>query len=461
MTAVLTMSGALQFLGTGLKRLQVGERLVRRNPLYYGAIQRDMRSLQPMNLRQRMNWTERRLTAVHEIALATRYAQELRMHERHAWPLLRKESVRDDPVAFHTKSSWFNARAHTGGTTGTPLELVRSPQSVVAEQVCLDLMLSLTGADPRTARIAVLRGDNIKPPSDRRPPFWMHALGGRRLLMSSNHLGDETLPAYVDAIRQFAPDVLWVYPSALESLCRLLMRAGAELPVPRILSSSEMLPSSMWPMVRTVLGASVVDYYGQAERVAFAYATQPGEYYFLPGYASVELLREPSDTSGCSYEIVGTSLWNTAMPLIRYRTGDLIRLPQPPTPQELLEIVYGLRSFPGVIGRNADVLVAPDGVGVLTGIDHIPRGVASLLRLQVVQESLDRVTLRALVTDRFTEQDAEQLLRNARLKIPITVDVRLTVVDELERTALGKTPFVIHAPQVKAAFNGIGLIGGR
>jgi phenylacetate-CoA ligase len=61
----------------------------------------------------------------------------------------------------------------------------------------------------------------------------------------------------------------------------------------------------------------LLDYYGQAERVAFAYATAPGEYRFLPGYAHVEF--EPADSEGGNklYEIVGTSLWNRAMTLIR------------------------------------------------------------------------------------------------------------------------------------------------
>jgi phenylacetate-CoA ligase len=222
-----------------------------------------------------------------------------------------------------------------------------------------------------------------------------------------------------------------------------------------------MLADSAWPLAKLVLGASIIDYYGQAERVAFAYAARAGEYFFLPGYASVELIPAHQDESGHCYEIVGTSLWNTAMPLVRYRTGDLIRLPQEPTQQALLEIAHGLRSFPGVIGRSADVLLAPDGKGVLTGIDHIPRGVRSLLRLQVIQDAVDEVELRALVTDEFNEQDAEQLMRNARLKIPQSVHVRWMKVEQLRRTENGKTPFVIHAPQIKEALQSAGISSVR
>jgi phenylacetate-coenzyme A ligase PaaK-like adenylate-forming protein len=365
--------------------------------------------------------------------------------------LLHKESVRNDPTQFHGGPSWLSAKANTGGTTGTPLRLTRSPQSVVAEQVCLDRMMRLLGAEPATVRMAVLRGDSIKDPSDASPPFWLYAIGGRRLILSTNHLSQATLPHYVEVLTQFAPDVLWVYPNALESLCRLLLRADLRLQVPHVLSSSEVLRPAVWELAQRVLQASIVDYYGQAERVAFAYAQQAQEYYFLPGYAKVELLRHGEDAESALYEIVGTSLWNAAMPLLRYRTGDLVRLPHGTTAQGVLEVAYGVRPFAGVIGRSQDVLLAPDGVGVLTGIDHIPRGVAHLVRLQVVQESLACVILRALVTPDFSARDGEQMLANARLKIPRGVDVRLEMVERLERTASGKTPFVIHSPAVKAA----------
>ena len=62
------MAGALQLLETGLKRLQVGERFVRRNPLFYGSIQREFESLQTMGLRERMERTELRLQDMQSVA---------------------------------------------------------------------------------------------------------------------------------------------------------------------------------------------------------------------------------------------------------------------------------------------------------------------------------------------------------------------------------------------------------
>jgi phenylacetate-CoA ligase len=252
-------------------------------------------------------------------------------------------------------------------------------------------------------------------------------------------------------LRKFDPEVLWVYPSSLELLCRLIAASGETLKIPRVLSSSEVLKPAAWLLARQVLGCKIADYYGQAERIAFAFGFAPTQYFFLPGYSYVELLPHSSDGSAPAYEIVGTTLWNEAMPLVRYRTGDLLRLPWNYGETEREQIAYGLSAFEGVIGRDQEVLYAPDRMRVLTGIDHIQREVEHIVRIQVVQDALDQVLIRVVPARGFNEVDAKRLERNARNKIPRSIDVRIEVTETLERTQQGKTPFVIHRPAVREA----------
>jgi phenylacetate-coenzyme A ligase PaaK-like adenylate-forming protein len=449
----------LQTLDSTLKRLNIGERFIRRNPLYYGTVQREIAALEKASLEERSAWSERRLRGILSVAARTPYGKSVDAPDSlEDWPLLTKESVRGRPEFFQSGGGLLNARAETGGTTGLPLQLIRSPQSVVVEQVFQDSVVIGLQIDPRNARVAVLRADSIKDPSDEKPPFWIHALGGRRLILSANHLSARTLPDYLEAMDQFGADLLWVYPTALESLCLLLQRTGVRLRVPRILSSSEVLTPEVWRLAKATLGCAIADRYGQAERVAVAHAYAPQSYVFAPGYAYVELIPQKADDDTMRhYEIVGTSLWNTAMPLVRYRTGDLIRLPREYGARELREIALGVRPFEGVIGRANDVLLRPDGEGVLIGINHIPRGVDNLLRLQVVQEAPARILLRALPAPAFTDDDARRLMANARAKIPPEADLRIELATALLRTDRGKTPFVVHDPSVRERLRRFGV----
>jgi phenylacetate-CoA ligase len=205
------------------------------------------------------------------------------------------------------------------------------------------------------------------------------------------------------------------------------------------------------------LGGRVVDHYGQAERVAFAYALAPEEFWFQPGYACVELVPVSEDGEHILYEIVGTSLWNLAMPLVRYRSGDLIRLPRTLGAAGLEAVRYGLRPFPGVLGRAGDFLVSPDGARLM-GIDHLPRGVRNILRMQVVQEAPDHVRILVVPTPAYGGADERDILRNAAGKLPPGMRVGVEVVEELERTPGAKTPFVIR--KFPAAESAAGRAGG-
>jgi phenylacetate-CoA ligase len=432
-----------------LKRLVLGDRLFRRNPLYYGTLRQRFLALRDASLEERIAFTKARLERTLRLASRTSYGRRIGApHALEKWPMTRKSLVRDDPDAFRTTNVWLAARANTGGTTGTPLQLVRSLQSVVVEQVCIDRVVTELGADPRTARIAVLRGDNVKDVSDTSPPYWAYALGGRKLIFSTNHLSATTVHLYVDALERFQPDVLWVYPTSLESLCQLVVQKKLKLHVPRVMSGSEKLHAQVWAFAQQVLGCNLVDCYGQAERVAFAYAETPGAYYFVPGYAYIEFIPYAVDGELCTYEIVGTSLWNDAMPLVRYRTGDLLLTPRAWGAKELEEVAFGVRPFAGIVGRDGDVLLSPKG-SKLVGIDHIPRGIAHVLRIQVVQEDVHHIRILVLPAPGFSARDRDQLMKNARLKVPHEMSIEIECVESFERTASGKTPLVIHRPRVK------------
>lgn len=449
----MKITAVMQALVKQLKLLQVADTAVRRNPLFYADAQRTLEQLEKANVSERRSWTRARLSKVLWPASRTGYGLIVRGGgDLASWPLLTKSEVRAAPDAFVGGSKLLTVKASTGGTSGAPLQIYRSLRSVVFEQACIDRMMQKLGVDARNARCAVLRTESVKDPNDFKPPYWVVAGGGNRLVLSSSHLNAATLEHYAKAIEEFAPECLLGYPTSLEALCVLLQRAGRRLRIPAALCSSEVLHDRVWKAAGETLGCKLLDYYGQAERVAFAYATRPGEYRFLPGYAHVEFEAAGSEGESRLYEIIGTPLWNRSMALIRYRTGDLIRVPAKWGERELEELSLGVRTFSGVLGRDSDILVTPDGVKV-TGISHFQRDVDHIVRIQVIQESAGKVVILVLEADGYGKQDRERLLHNAREKLPQSMNVEIRSVDALERTARGKTPFVIHRPKVKELLN--------
>ncbi len=109
-------------------------------------------------------------------------------------------------------------------------------------------------------------------------------------------------------------------------------------------------------------------------------------------------------------------------------------------------------TFTGVLGRDSDILVTPDGVKV-TGISHFQRDVANIVRIQVIQESASEVVILVLPMEGYSDRDRDRLMHNAREKLPRNMHVEIRSVTALERTARGKTPFVIHRAPVKELLN--------
>jgi phenylacetate-CoA ligase len=455
------MSATLAFVDR-LKRHVVGDSLVRRNPFYYERSRRVVDRLEQQGFEGRRAWNREHLARTLAAAQRTEYGRAVGgTDDFSTWPLMDKELLRDRLDAFTTGREWFAAPANTGGTAGVPLKLVRSLDGIVFEQASIDRMVRGLGLDPRAARSAILRGDNLQDPRTLLSPDGVSANGGRARIFCAHSVSVENAARLIDALERFAPQLVCAYPSALEALCRLLVEQGRKLSVPAVLVSSEVLKPEAWALAREVLGCRIADYYGQSERVAFAYAFQPREYRFLPGYSHVEFVHHespllPEGSSDRLYEIIGTTFWNSLMPLVRYRTGDLVRLPAAWGERELEELALGMRTFRGVLGRQQEVIVCPTGIR-LTGLESMPHDVEHVLRIQVVQETLSRARILVIPTAGFGEQDAQKLLENARAKVPCDVEFSVEVARWLERTPRGKTPLIVHRPPVHDALRSAGI----
>jgi phenylacetate-CoA ligase len=361
------------------------------------------------------------------------------------WPILTKDAVRDRPDDF-VLPGMMRIPAGTGGTTGIPLRLWRSAENVAAEQAFLDHVLPPHGRTMGGGRLAILRGDVIKPVADRTPPFGVHTHWGRRLVLSSPHLAPDTVGWYARTLQEFRPDVVVTYPNLALNLLQFLRARGLSLHLPLVMSSSETLTPEVRREIAQGFGAEVIDYYGQSERVSLAFARSADSFHFVPAYGRVELVLSPDDPVdelGRAVRIIGTGYWNGVMPLVRYETGDRAIVPAHADAALLEEISLGLAPFPGIAGRIEEYVLSPAGTRICA-LSTLPRELPGLLQIQIVQEALDALTIRVRAQPGFGEEGRGRLLANARLRIPPQMRIDLVEVDEVERTPQGKAPLVIR-----------------
>ena len=420
-----------------IKSIPLAERLIRRNPFFYWGF-RDL-----LRRSERATLQERRATAQRLLGQSRVWASRLPGYARFdltrpmaSQPVLSKEALQNRADDFQAQGWLPAARAATGGTTGIPLQLVRSLKSLAMEQAMIDHLAAKADVDLMQARVAVLRGDAVKDPNDKQPPFWRPA-GAKRLIFSSNHLNAENYPAFERALMDFRPDVLLGYPSSLDLLTDLAEEHGSPIRFKLVITSSEILRPGTRSRVRRCFGATLVDYYGMAERVCAAYAFEDGQYRFIFPYGFTELVEsEPG-----RYRIIGTSLWNHRQPLWRYDTDDVALLPEGASAEQVERIALGVDTFPGIEGRGTDYLLLADGSRIWT-LSHI-YGVTGAASVQLMQESLDTAVLIVVPNAKFSERTLEALRQNFYLKAPRSIALRLEVRDAPYRLANGKAPCFI------------------
>lgn len=337
-----------------------------------------------------------------------------------AYPMLTKQDIILHRNEMLSGDASQRLAMTTGGSSGVPVGFfLHKGISRPKEQAYLEATWARVGYQPGD-RVAVIRGGVTSSRSDGR----IASFDATRnwLVLSSYHLTPERLPEYVAELNRFRPQHLHAYPSA----ALMLMQMGVKLDfkLTSLLCGSEKLSAEAQRQLEGHFEASVMHWYGHSERaVLAAQRAESPALHFWPAYGFVEF-GEP-DAEG-SREIIVTSFHNHVMPLIRYRTGDL-------------------RSANGhVIGRDYEFLIGRTGRRIsLTAMNMHDDVFDGLLAVQFHQHEPGVVDCQLLPTPAWS-CDREAVIRAGLLrKLGDDFDLRLRVVDELEKTSAGKHRWLV------------------
>lgn len=168
---------------------------------------------------------------------------------------------------------------------------------------------------------------------------------------SQIHLDIKTpLAQWIRQIREFQPNIVIGYPSAIKILAELAQRGEVELNVLRVISCGEPLGGSLRQYLEGIFHTRVVNFYGASESLALGVETDRSEGMILFDDMNVIEARDGG--------IYLTCLYNFAQPLIRYRISDHLTLQEPDGGSR-----YPFTRAVGLLGRNEDLLWFTDKDG--------------------------------------------------------------------------------------------------
>ena len=214
----------------------------------------------------------------------------------------------------------------TSGSTGTPVGFFVDKNSSIRDVAYVYHFFNEIGYSPKSSKL-LMRGKEFY--SQKRGHVFQWDPLKKELSIDIFSFTEENLEIYCKAIEKYKPDFVYGYPSAMCLFCNYLSKRKEPLRhnFKGFIAISESLSNEQSSFIESVISAPVVTFYGMSERVIIAKkCLKTGQYHIEPLYGLAEIVDKKGNeikTNGIIGELVGTSLVNYCMPLIRYKTGDM------------------------------------------------------------------------------------------------------------------------------------------
>lgn len=344
-------------------------------------------------------------------------------------PYLDKQILKDQYKQLKSRSlrGFIHTTGRTSGTSGIPATTLRDYYSINFENAALWRFWGNAG-DNGSKRVT-LRGEIVVPVNQTEPPFWRYSADRSELVMSSYHLNMDNAGSYVRKINEHMPESIYAYPSSVYLLARYCQELNLKISVKVVFTSSEILTEKVRRLVEDTFGCKVFDWYGQSERAAAAGMCERGMYHLAEDYSIVELA-----DMGKGMEIIGTTLHNYAMPLLRYKTGDVVEVND-----GLCSCGRPSRAISGIKGRKPGFVWLANGGRIPSVLLEYSIDLATnVIEAQLVQEKAGEIIINVAGNGNFNSDDRIRLIEAAKKHTSMDMVVILNETKKIPRGPNGK-----------------------
>lgn len=234
------------------------------------------------------------------------------------------------------------------------------------------------------------------------------------------------------------------YASSLHVLATYALEHDYALKLKGIISLGDKLFDHYKKNIIEAFGAKVYDTYGSNEGLMIAAQDDIEAYYILSPHVYLEILDDDGNDvkDGEMGNIVVTRLDCFAMPLIRYKLGDLgIKLPRDKYPEKRK---YNYPLLQQVVGRETDIIQLPNkGKMVVHSFTGIFEYIPEIKQFKVIQEDQTGIIIEYIKAKTFTISAIEKVTKELRKYIKDeNFSISFKEVDYIAPTKSGKPQII-------------------
>lgn len=307
--------------------------------------------------------------------------------------------------------------ATTGGSTGIPLKVSLSKESIYKERAFVYHFWSKYGYDDRKSRVASFRG------TDFTKRFWKANPLYNEIQMNPCAINSNSINQYVEKMNKFGVDFLHGFPSAIYSFCRFATEKGISLnnKYKAVFLISENVYPFQKEYIEKTLGCPVAPFFGHTERNVFA-EYFGGKYFFNNLYGVTEF--------GDNGEIICTGFLNEKMPLIRYELDDTAI-----EKESGYDIIGHRDGF--VYGKNGEIISAAQ-------LEVHSKILDKVSSYQFVQEKKGFLCVKVCPFNKLESNDIRDITVLFQDKVGEACSVMVEETNQVEFTARGKFKLIVQ-----------------
>jgi phenylacetate-CoA ligase len=363
-------------------------------------------------------------------------------------PVLTRKDVRANlqQLVAHNVSPDNLYYVMTGGTSGVPLGFYHE-KDVSRPHEAAFMYRQWTWAGYRFCdRVALLRPYAFMHTArSGQPHFWDYCAIDNSLLLSNYLMSQQTLPLYLDKLREFKPQFIQSFPSALYVIARYMLDHHIGDLSPRaIFTEFEQLYPAQRCLIEEAFGCPVLAGYGNSERTVDAVeCLQRSGYHVGLEYGIVEITDEEGQLlpPGEAGLITSTGLDTHCMPFIRYQTGDMGRWQVEPCAcgreLPLLTDIVGRWQHEVVVTRDERYIPITTLNTHNDAFDHVEE-------YQYYQEKPGELVLKIVPLPTYTEADTGRIQQALLTKLHGAMQIQVVFVPQIPRTRRGKYRMLIQ-----------------
>jgi phenylacetate-CoA ligase len=264
-------------------------------------------------------------------------------------------------------------------------------------------------------------------PDGRRGGTWNLRGDGKMIVLDVR----TTVEQQIDWLRRNKPRYYMTYPSLLQAQAEHLLTTRQVLSCELLFTVGEVVSPELRANAQRAFGARIYDRYG-AQEIGHLATECPacGQYHVSAEATLVEVLRDDGTPSapGEVGRVVLTSLYNYAMPFIRYEIGDFAEVGAPGA------CFCTLPTLRRIVGRARNVFTLPDGSRVWPDTRTVDmQAYLGFSQLQVVQTAPAEIEVRYVPDGSGRPADENGLQRYFRSILHPGLTLRTRAVERIER----------------------------